>query len=318
MKRFSIGRSIGDGFDLIARRPLSVFMWGLVMIAPSLAAVALIFPAMSDIFASMPAEGASDAAAEAAFDKAMFANIMQMQLASLLANVVQLLTMAVAYTAVLRAVLRPRETSFFSLRIGMDELRVAVVGLAIVMGLYAAMIVVVLLAAAIGFAMWAIDPTLMWVVMAVLGVALVVALFWALARVSLIAPASVLRRDFAFAEGWKLAAGKGWPLLGMMVIILLVILVIEMVLLLGAVALVAGALGQGGVWLEPDANPFIGFSAWLRTNWYWAALAGVATCWFYGFVAALSLAPFASACRQLVDSSAPPPAPAADEAGSPG
>ena len=108
MKRFSIGTSIGEGFRLVGSRPLTVFVWGLLMLAPTFGAMALILPAMGEMFASMP-DADSAAAMDEAFSEAMFGQMMQFQLASMLSNVVQLVVMAVIYTAIFRAVLRPRE-----------------------------------------------------------------------------------------------------------------------------------------------------------------------------------------------------------------
>ena len=301
MKRFSIGASIGDGFGLITGRPLSVFVWGLLLLAPTFGSVALILPAMGEMFATLPASEAS--AADDAFTDQMFAAMMQLQLVSMLLNIGQLVIMAIVYTAIFRAVLRPAERGFFSLRLGMDELRVAVVGLAIGVVLYIAMIVIALIGAALIFALWSTDSTLgawglgLYVLLALVGVC------WAMARVSMMAPASVLHRDFAFVEGWRLAAGKAWPLLGMMILILVGMLVFS------------GVWATAGSAWVADANPFPGLNAWLAANWYWVAIAAVIGSFFYGAVLALAVGPFASACRQLADSGGSAAAPA--EAGSP-
>ena len=213
MKRFSIGTSIGDGFGLVTGRPLSVFVWGLLLLAPVIGCFALVLPMMGQVLASMPAAEAASTADEA-FTEQMFAATMQFQLASMLINVCQLVLAAIVYTAVFRAVLRPAERGFFSLRLGMDELRVAVVGLAIGVVLYIAMIVLVLI----------------------------------------------------------------------------------------------GALAFSGVWatvgstLIADSNPIPGLNAWLTANWYWVVLAGLVGSFFYGALLALTVGPFASACRQLSDS----------------
>jgi hypothetical protein len=322
MKRFSIGASIGDAFGLIKRRPLSVLVWGFLMVAPSFGAVALILPGLGEILSGIPVDGTS-AEAEAAFEAHMLGNVMQFQLASMLSNIGQALVMAVVYTAVMRAVVRPRETSFFSLRIGMDELRVAVVGLAILVGLYAAVFVVALIAVVIGATVWAVDQSLIGVAIAVLVIVMVLGICWGMARVSLMAPASVLRRDFAFAEGWRLAKGKGWSLFGMMVLIMLIIIAIEAVLVLVGVTAVLGSHAlTDWSWIDVDDNPFPMMQAWLTANWYWVALGAALLSFFYGVLVTLGVAPFASACRQLADSGASPaaePEPVADghEAGSP-
>ena len=307
MKRFSIGTSIGDGFRLVTGRPLTVFVWGLLMLAPTFGAMALILPAMGEMFASMP-DPDSAASMDEAFSEAMVGQMMQFQLASMLSNVVQLVVMAVIYTAIFRAVLRPRERSFFSLRLGMDELRVAVVGLAIGVGLYAAIIVAVLLGVGVGFGVGASDTAAgIWAAV-VLAFAVFLGVLWMMARVSLIAPASVLYRDFAFAQGWKLASGKGWALFGMNLLIWLMIMGIYMIVALiiavtigGMVAAMMPALEA----MQSDANPFAEMSALVAANWYWALVAALIGSMVDGALMTLMVAPFASACRQLAESSAP-------------
>jgi hypothetical protein len=307
MKRFSIGTSIGDGFALIGRRPLAIFAWGLLMLAPMFGAVGLMFPAMGEIFASMPDPDAG-AAGDAAFPEGMVAQMMQFQMGSLLANFGQYLAMAVVYTAIFRAVLRPAETGFFSLRVGMDELRVAVAGLAIGIGIYIVMIFAILMCVALGFGLWAQGAGVALSVCGIVALIMLLAMFWGLARLSLIAPASVLYRDFAFAQGWKLAAGKGWPLLGMMLLIYLMIFAIYIVTII-IVAVAAGGLvaATGSAWegAGHDANPFEGMSAWAAVNWPWLVVGGLVLSWVYGAFMTLTVAPFASACRQLAETSKP-------------
>lgn len=320
MRRFSIGTAIGDAFRLIRRRPLAVFVWGLLTVAPFVIGFALILPVMGDMFANMPAPGSDPAGYEDAFPDQAFAQMMQFQMASMLMNIGQLLVMAVVYTAIMRAMLHPRETSFFSLRIGMDELRVAVVGLAIGVVMYIAMIILALfavaLAVALGLGMSGSDPGVVVSVVVVLAIVAAIGFLWAMARVSLMAPASVLYRDFAFVQGWKLASGKGWPLFGMMLLILVIVLLIEAVLVMIGVGLFAGFAAASGPLAEmaAAAEPFSGLAAWLAANWYWAALGALAASLFYGVVLTLGIAPYASACRQLAESGAPKPV---EEAASP-
>jgi hypothetical protein len=244
--------------------------------------------------------------ADAVFPDAMVAQMMQVQIGSMLANIGQYLMMALVYTAVFRAVLRPRESSFFSLRVGMDELRVAVAGLAIGLGVYAVMVIGLLVCLALGFALWGQGAaTALWVAGG-LGGLLFLAVLWGLARFSLIAPASVHYRDFAFAQGWKLAAGKGWPLLGMLVLIYLMFAAVYAVVVIAVVSLISASAPSWSD-LGPGANPFAGMNAWMATHWPWLVLGGVFASMIYGVFMALLAAPFASACRQLAETSGPQP-----------
>lgn len=299
MKRFSMGAAIGEAFGLMRRRPLAVFVWGLLVLGPVLVGLTMILPAMGAMVADMPDD---PTAAESEFTARMMAGMLHFQLASMLMNLGQLLGMVVAYTAIMRAVLRPAERSVFSLRLGMDELRVAVVGLAIGIGAYAAVLAVFLVGAGLVAALWSVGEGVAMGAAAVLGVAALVGLFWGMARVSLMAPASVLYRDFAFSQGWSLAAGKAWSLFGMMLVILLIVLAVEAVLvLIGVFAAGAVFASWPGEW-SAAADPFTLMQGWMAANWPWLAVAAVLAVGFYGFLMTLTIAPFASACRQLADS----------------
>lgn len=307
MARFSIGTAIGEAFGLMRRRPLAVFVWGLLMVAPMFGALGLMFPAMGEIFANMP-DPDTGAAGDSAFSEGMVAQMMQFQMASLLANLGQYVGMAIVYTAIFRAVLRPAERAFFSVRVGMDELRVAVAGLAIGIGIYIVMIFGVLMCVALGFGLWGQGATVALWTCGIVGLALFVALLWGLARVSLIAPASVLYRDFAFAQGWKLAAGKGWSLLGMLLLLYLMVVVIYVVVIIIASVAAGGVIAStGSAWegAGHEANPFEGMSAWMAVNWPWLVVGGLVLSWVYGAFMTLMVAPFASACRQLAETSHP-------------
>lgn len=307
MARFSIGTAIGDAFGLIRRRPLSVFVWGLLMVAPSAATLGLMLPMMGEMMGRM-ADGGRDAAAH----NAAFAEMMQFQTLSWLMNLVQLFVTVVVYTAVMRAVLRPRESGLFSLRLGMDELRVAIVGIAVVMGMYIAMMVLLLVGFAIGFAVWGAGSPMNWLVITGLIVTGLLAIWLGMARVGLIAPASVLYRSFAFPEGWRLASGQTGALFGMMLLALLLVVAIEAVVSGIGLAIVMAAGVSGGIdWAalqahNTDVNPFEGLEAMFAANWPWFAVGAVVAAMVYGVALTLHIAPFASACRQLAGIETPP------------
>ena len=112
----------------------------------------------------------------------------------------------------------------------------------------------------------------------------------------------------AFAQGWKLAAGKGWALFGMNLLIWLMIMGIYMVVAFVVALTIGGVIATMFPALEAmpsDANPFAEMSAWMAANWYWAIVAGIIGSMVYGALMTVMIAPFASACRQLAGSSAP-------------
>ncbi len=305
MARFSIGTAIGEAFGLMRRRPLAVFVWGLLMVAPSVASMALILPMMGEMFTSI----ASDSANQEQLHNAMMGEMMQMQGVSSLLNLLQLLMMVIVYTAIMRAVVRPRETSFFSLRLGMDELRVAVVGLAIMVGFYLLLLIVVLLGVGIGFAAWGLGEPFNWLIIVALCIGLILAIWLGAARVSLIAPASVLHKTFAFEEGWKLGRGQTGALFGMMLLLVLIVVVTEVIVFgIGAavVAITAGGMDWSQIHADIADDPFAGLQALFVANWPWVTVGALILSAFYGFLITIGVAPFASACRQLAGSGTPP------------
>ena len=307
MARFSIGTAIGEAFGLLWRRPLSVFVWGLLLIAPSVAGIGFMLPIMGEMFADMPGHGGE----ASLWGDEFHARMMQFQGANALMQLMQLALTVVIYAAIMRAVVRPKEQSFFSLRLGMDELAVLVVGIAVCVGLYAGMIILGLLGAGIGFSVWSFGAPANGIIIAVMVVVFVLAILLAMARVSLIAPASVLTRSFAFAEGWRLGRGRTGALFGMSLLILLIILAIELVLAAVGFGVLAVVVNAGVDWSIHDAaamhdNPFAAIEPFVRTHWPWLALGGVALSAFYGMLVTLTVAPFASACRQLSAQAASP------------
>lgn len=305
MKRLSIGAALGEAFELVGRRPLSVLVWGLLVLAPIVGLFVFMPSAMVEMMSGHPGPDA-DAAAEDLWAQAVLPQMMQAQAASMLANLGQLLAMVVVYGAIMRAVLRPEQRAGFSLRLGMDELRLAVVGIAVVVAIYAAVIVVALLTAALAAAFWGASQVVAVGIIGGAVVATVIGLFVFMARVSLIAPASLLYRDFAFVQGWRLARGHTLPLLGLLLLIVLIILAIEIaaVVVFGAVAFGAWRLGAvaGFEGVEAKASPDEGLAAlcaWAAAHWPWLAVGGIGLTFIYGIVLVLSIAPYASACRQL-------------------
>jgi hypothetical protein len=236
------------------------------------------------------------------------ADMAQIQGISSLLNLVQLVLVVVVYTAIMRAVVRPRETAFFSLRLGMDELRVAVVGLALTVGIFLGALILVLLGVGIGFATWGLGEPYNWLIIVALCLGFVLAIWLGAARVSLIAPASVLHRTFAFEQGWKLGRGRTGALLGMMLLIILIMLVVQA--LAGGIGsavfmVAAGGMDWSRILAAIEENPVAALTALFNANWPWVTLAGLVASALHGVILTLSIAPFASAVRQLSAEVAP-------------
>lgn len=309
---FSIGEALGEGFRLAGTRPLSVFVWGLIVILPVIAQVGL----LAGAFMNLPFEMFSEAAEQddpSALHAVLMPAMMQAQLADLLGLLLRIIGGAAVAAAVYRVVLRPGEAGRrpFGLGLGMAELRVGVTYLAVVVGLVLLTIAVMLVLSGIGFGAWGqlTDVGRGWLI-AVLVFALMLMLLAAYSRVCLIPPASIAEGDFAFESGWKLGAGHT----GKLALMSLSLWALSMVLTLAGYALIALAgwglwsvLGLGGDWPHDPGSLREVVMHDPRLLWLAGGLIAPLA-WLYGFVMSLNLAPYASAVRQLV----PPPSEPAD------
>lgn len=290
---FSIGEAMVTPVRVIRRHPLSVFVWGFVMTAFTLAAFALMFGTL----AGLPLEPGAEPPPE------VMSQFMAMQGLSMLLNVGQLVLGVMIWAATMRATLMiGRPEKFCFLRLGMDELRLVVVGIALFLGAYVAVLILVVLGAVICAILWqASEPTAV-IVGVLLTLALFVVVAVAMARLSLIAPATMILKQFAFVEGWRLGKKRTLPLLGLLISTWLIYMVVYSLLGLAVflILIFGGAFagfGQG----EMPATLGEMFPA---TGALWAAAAVILLpgSFVYGAVMTLLCAPFASACRQLLDS----------------
>lgn len=314
MKKFSVTEAIAEPFRQAGRRPMATIIWGLVLLAPTAMAFSAIIPLMLDLAAS----GALDRGpgADVAWGDEHFEAMMQFQIWSHLANIVQLFTVLLVTTAIFRAVFRGRggDRAAF-LRIGMHELYVAVMGVTIVVGVIIAVVVAALLAVAIGLALSGTpEPwrTLINVGMAVtLGVGFLA--LWG--RLALLAPASLRYDTFAFVEGWKLGRGQTWRLAALLILMFLVAVVICIGFVI-LIAIVAMLVGGGLAAANPEA-----MLAWLEgLPEQPALLVGLGLlfllpmAWIQGFCQLLATAPFARVALDLAPDAEPGPAISADTA----
>lgn len=298
MANFSIGTAVGAGFGLIKRRPLSVFVWGLLMVVPAAGSMALALP-MMETFMGEALRGDPEAVG---LGSPMFREMMRFQGMMSLMGMVRFVLGVVVYAAIIRAVVHPKDRRFFSLRLSMDEVRVFVVSLAIVIGIVVGLVVLTLAATAVGAGLWQVAGAARGLVIAVLVIACILGALLLGGRLSLLVPATVRFHTFAFAEGWALGKGRSWSLVGLLLVLILIVFGIEIVVsgIVGAVMFTV--LGVGG--FDPAAwaasgDPFGGLSDLARANWPLLAVGVVVSAGLYGMLTAILTAPFASAVRQL-------------------
>ncbi|KQS56437.1 hypothetical protein ASG17_10635 [Brevundimonas sp. Leaf363] len=151
---------------------------------------------------------------------------------------------AMLNAAVARAVIRPAESAFGYLRLGMDEVRVFVVSLALgVLVAVAAMVIFGVIGVLAGFAS-ASGQSWMWLIIVLASLAGIAAIVWLMVRLSLAIPITLAERRMAVLSSWGLTKGHFWPLFGIAVIAAIMSIIVS---LLGGIVAAPLTLLTGGL-----------------------------------------------------------------------
>ncbi len=307
MARFSATGAATSGFGLIGREPLAVLVWGLVvlvaLVLPCFGLVWMVFPDFVS-FAKLTEAPGGDPSGQAAISQ-----MMQLQSKMMLFNLLYWVggtgVKAVLAAAVFRAVLEPGQKGFAYLKLGAQELWLALVSL--VMGILAyvacmAAAVLVAICAAIAYFAGAQSGTAAGVgaciqVAVVLGPAAAGVLIWALLRLSMAGPMSFSERKFLLFESWTFTRGQAWPLLGMTLLLGLIIVALELVLY----AVFGVGLFAFGLKLVPRMQDMTNQppEVWLHLLWPYIAGVALVGSLLSGPAMALVFAPWATAYRDL-------------------
>lgn len=237
---FSASDAAFEGFRMTRRSPMTVLWWALAYIVFFAGILALASGPIVHMVSEMERlEGLSDP------QFSDFSSLGQTYF-SLFSWVMPLSLVfgAVINAAVARAVLRPGQSAFGYMRLGMDEVRVLVVTLvlAIAFGVVMALGGVVL-----GFVAGFVNASGtsgLWLGVVVGGIALAVLAIWLMVRFSLAVPIVVAERRFAFVDSFALTKGRFWPILGMAVLAGVMSLLVG---LLGGIIAQAVTLMTGGL-----------------------------------------------------------------------
>lgn len=206
---------LGGGFRLLRERIGAFAIWALLYTVLHSAVAYAMRPFTAELTAlqtGRPAAAAPDPAAMIG----MFSSMAGIYL-------LLLLGMLVISVAALRAALRPGESAFAYLRIGMDELRM--LGLAVVFWLAIALFyvafVLVMLAIVFALGMFAHAAMIPGVIALVL--LMLLALIYFQVRFSLVFALTMLRRRLVIGESWRLTRGRFWMLFGAYFVLMLII-----------------------------------------------------------------------------------------------
>ncbi len=303
-RRFSIGEALNAPFALLKRRPVTIFVWGLLRFVLAAGVLAVLAPVFIQIM------GTAETGVEPDLSQfmALEAGVQGLNLLSLVLGVV-------IFTAAIRATLAKRGDGFGFLRLGMDELRVAVTSIAVGVGVYLGVIVLGLAGLALAAAISGQGAQVVIPVMVAYGGLVALLAIWVLARVILIIPVSVLDKTFAFERGWALGRGQAAKLAVTGFLAWVIQILIQLVFFAVAGGVLFVVAHQAGV-IWPDfgtATPTLAqLTELARPFAIPAAVLAVPAILLTGFSSALFSAPLASAARQLSDSGTPPPPVVAD------
>lgn len=211
---FSATDAAFEGFRLTRRKPMTVIWWSLAYIV----FFAAIFGLASGPFIQVISEmDRLEGLANPQMSDFREIGMIYMTLMSWILPM-GLLFGAMLNAAVARAVVRPGQSAFGYLRLGMDEVRVLVVSLVLSLAFGALM---ALGGALVGFLAGfagASGISGLWLGVVVAVIVLIALAVWLMVRFSLAVPIVVAERRFAFMDSFSRTKGRFWPLLGMAIL----------------------------------------------------------------------------------------------------
>lgn len=309
MTDFSVSDAGIAGLRLLKQKPLTVMAWGLfifvAMVLPIVTLISLVGSHIWGVVESARVHGEdSEIVVREAF-RAMagvFLLIPVIIIASLIGR-------AMLISAVFRAVIEPKNSSFAYLRLGSQELWVLLVVL--VSGLLLGVIMGVA-SVPVGLATAMLENgsgggaalLVAWVG----HIALFVLCIWLALRFSMAAPLSFVERRFALFESWDFTRGQAGRLFVMALLVVAVIILMEMIV--GAV--VVGGLVAAGLSIDIDEDSLRDFfsqppQAWMGTVGLIAGGFGLLMALIAGVFSAVALAPWAAAYKALAEDFKPEP-----------
>jgi hypothetical protein len=251
MAEFSVVDTAASGFRLIGRKPFSFIVWLLVWLVLGLGPVVLVLAAILPRLTEFMAEAATWRHADhhmvmgkvMAFEVSVWPAIGPWGFWSFLLQ-------TVLFAALCRAMLEPGKSAFAYLRIGMDEMRLLVVQIALV-ALWIGFCI--LLSLAVVLLAFVVDqvghPWGGWIGL-IGGLLLFCAPIVVLVRMSMALPATFAEKGIRIFESWKLTRGRFWSLVAMVFVVLIFMLAFAVVaigvqhLFLAGLALGTGVFGE--------------------------------------------------------------------------
>ena len=296
---FSATDSAFEGFRLVRRNPIAVVGWTLVYLVYTLATLFAAGGMMRSMAVWMEQMEALEAGPPPSSPEALIP-IMESYVAAMShmawAIPLSLVISAVLMAAIARAVLNPGAGGFGYMRLGMDEVRVFVVTLVIAI-LYCLAATIAFVAALVvgGIAIGFMHG---WGALVMLATVLAAIAFviWLGVRWSLAVPITIDQQRFAFFDSFAATKGHFWPLLGMAVIAL--VMVILVTLLAGIVTMPLNMMGGMSMLGSMAGDPTEMLRNFDPTN-PWIIASSVVSAFIYALTVAVLYAPFSAAYRDI-------------------
>jgi hypothetical protein len=288
---FSATDAAFEGFRVVRRQPMALVFWALFYLVVMVAALAMVG---GSVIGLMSAAESLEQSGATSFDDVMPVLSAYMAIFAVVLPV-SLIASAMIYAAVSRSVLRPGESAFGYLRLGMDEVRVLVVSVVLFI-LFAVLSVVLfgIVGMVAGFSTAADMPAL-WLVVVLLVFAAIALFIWLAVRLSLAIPITMAERRIAIFDSFAVTKGRFWPLLGMALLAFVMSIVVG---LLGSLVAMPIQLATGGLnglaGLEGESIPTILQAAWPAIA-AWVVINAVIS----ALQVAVIYAPFSAAYRDI-------------------
>ncbi len=288
---FSATDAVFEGFRIVRRRAATLVWWSLFYMVVMAFAMTVIGGSLIRLVNA--AEALEAAGTPSPED---FLPILQLYMGVFAVVLpISLAAGAVVYAAVSRAVLRPEESRFGYLRIGMDEVRVLVVTVALGLMFMASGGVMFTLAGVVGGLAVSLEAPWLWLVAVLLGLAAVAGMIWLAVRLCLAVPITVGERRIAILDSFRLTRGRFWPLLGMAILAGVLSMVVG---LLGSLVLTPLQFLTGGVTQLQDLEG-AALAEILQTAWPMIAVWIVTNAIVSALQVAVVYAPFSAAYREI-------------------
>jgi len=189
-----VGEAIGSGFRLIAAHPLAFAGWVAVYILLNAGPALLSMGILGDDYIRLlrtEADGATDMSAFQAMAQ-------QSQIVNGVSLLGSLALYAILYGAIFRAVVEPQNARFGYLRLGIDEVRQAVLLTVIFIAAMAAGVAIGIVTGLLIGSMALASPVAALIFGLVIGVGILIATLWIMARLSMMFPMTLARKQLCF------------------------------------------------------------------------------------------------------------------------